>query len=534
MKLQAILTACLAGGAAAFSFGGFNIPIPSIPGGILPTALPSLPPIPSILPTGLTVPSDFADFIDIVSVPPIPSAIVDLPTDFLKSVLPDTSIPDFSVPAIPTIDRSRIPMISLPPVPSIDISSAFPSIPAFTKIPSDVAGAIASRLIDINKGLESAGFSRLPSLPADPVGALASLRGAVASLRDQLDDGRDGLQKLADSYLNTTQRNFTVPASEAELKGILENRGGFDLSRADAILDDLGSKTGQDIRGSIRMISALVFQNFSSADGAANIFSRVTQEFTYNGARIREGAEQAFNFSGAFIRLPPLPDFQNKTLSVIQYASNPYQFISGQRLNSQVVSIMIADLAGNETQIRDLSDAIRFTLPLNVSEAEYIELLGSGRAACVYWEDATAAWQTDGCSLIDLLPTEAHCACTHLTDFAVTAVTSPVASQVFAVQMPSPTMAPLAASLTASAAESAVASGRPGIILAVGAATETTSTGVPTTTIVGAALGGFLAIGAIALIAANIVHYRRKEQAKLALKSIRTVSPIASKPAGWV
>jgi hypothetical protein len=512
MKLQAILTACIAAGAAAFNFGGFNIPIPSIPGGLFPTALPSIP--------------------------PIPSAIVDLPPDFLKSLLPETSIPDFSMPAIPTIDDqlpigSRIPMISLPPIPSIDISSAFPSI---RPIPSDVAGAIATRLIDINKGLESAGFSRLPTIPADPVGVFASLRGAVASLRDQLGDGRDGLQKLVDSYLNTTQRNFTVPASEAELKEILENRGGFDMSRADAILDDLGSKTGQDIRGSIRMISALVFKNFSTADGAANVFSRVTQEFTYHSARIREGAEQAFNFSGAYIRLPSLPNFQNKTLSVIQYASNPYQFISGQRLNSQVVSIMVADLAGNETAVRDLADVIRFTLPLNVTDAEYTELLGSGRAACVYWEEATAAWQTDGCSLIDLLPTEAHCACTHLTDFAVSAVI-PVASPVFAVQMPSPTMAPLAASLTASSAvlpESA--SGRPGIILAVGgAATETTSAGgVPTTTIVGAALGGFLAVGAIALIAANIVHYRRKEQAKLALKSIRTVSPIASKPAGWV
>ncbi len=536
MKLQAILTASLAAGAAAFSFGGFNIPIPSIPGGILPTALPSLPAIPSTLPSGLTVPSDFADFTDIPSIPPIPSAIVDLPPDFLKSLLPDTSIPDFSVPAIPTIDDqlpigSRIPMMSLPPIPSIDISSAFPSL---RPIPSDVAGAIASRLIDINKGLESAGFSRLPTIPADPVGAFASLRGAVASLRDQLGDGRDGLQKLVDSYLNTTQRNFTIPASEAELKGILENRGGFDMSRADAILDDLGSKTGQDIRGSIRMISALVFQNFSNAEGATNVFSRATQEFTYHGARIREGAEQAFNFSGAFIKLPALPDFQNKTLSVIQYASNPYQFISGQRLNSQVVSIMIADLAGNETQIRDLADVIRFSLPLNVTDAEYTELLGSGRAACVYWEEATAAWQTDGCSLIDLLPTEAHCACTHLTDFAVSTVT-PVASPVFAVQMPSPTMAPLAASLTASADMSATASGRPGIILAVGATTEITSVGgVSTTTIVGAALGGFLAVGAIALIAANIVHYRRKEQAKLALKSIRTVSPIASKPAGWV
>ena len=530
--MQVLLIAAAIGSAAAFNFGGFEIPLPSLPA-LLPTMLPTLPAdlkLPTELPTNFVRPS-------LPALPSLelPSAIVELPSGIYDEILPQiTTIPDITLPPIPTLRDSilpigsRLPIPSLPPLPSADfLAASLPAIPSFKPLPSDVADAIASRLGEVNEALASAGFSRLPTVPADPVGAAASLRGALASLRSDLEDGREGLDRLINSYMNVTQRNFTIPASEAELKGILENRGGFDMGRADAILEDLGSKTGQDIRGSIRMISALIFKNESSLlQEAEQTFSRVTQEFTYHGARIREGAEQVYNFSKTQIQLPAL-NLENKTLSVIQYASNPYQFLSGQRVNSQVVSIMIADLAGNETQVRDLADAIRFTLPLNVSEAEFNELLGSGKAACVYWEDATAAWQTDGCSLIELLPTEARCACTHLTDFAV----AEAGPAMLVAMPPSPSVAVLEASLTASAA----ATGRPAVVFAV-RSVEPESSGVPATTIVGAALGSFLTIGGIALIVANVIHHNRKEKAKLALKSVRTVvvSPIASKPVGWV
>ena len=509
--MQALLIAISVSAAAAFNFGGFNIPLPSLPIGLLPTALPSLP--------------------------PLPSAIVDLPASFFDEIRPQiTTIPEFSIPPIKESlfpIGSRLPIPSLPPLPSGDfLSASLPALPSFKPLPSDVADAISSRLGEINGALASAGFSRLPTVPADPVGAIASLRGALASLRSDLEDGREGLDRLINSYMNVTQRNFTIPASEEELKGILENRGGFDMGRADAILEDLGSKTGQDIRGSIRMISALIFKNESSLMGdVEQTFSRVTQEFTYHGARIREGAEQVYNFSQTQIQLPQIQslNLENKTLSVIQYASNPYQFMSGQRVNSQVVSIMIADLAGNETQVRDLADAIRFTLPLNVSEAEFNELLGSGKAACVYWDDASSAWQTDGCSLIELLPEKARCACTHLTDFAVAAV-EPIVMPV--AMPPSPSVAVLEASLTGSPVTTA-ATAKPAVVFAV-RSPEAASSAVPTTTIIGAALGSFVAIGGIALIVANVIHYNRKEKAKMALKSIRTVSPISSKPTGWV
>lgn len=515
--MRIALSAIFASAAAAFNFGGFSLPpLPSLPAGF-PTAFPTIPAFPTALPTGLNLQSL------------IPSAIVELPSAFYESALPNfpTKIPDISMPAFPTLSggyaiQSRLPYISVPPLPSFDFSTELPSIPA---IPSELVGAVQSRIVDINNALESAGFSRLPT---NPVGAVSSLRGAVASLREQLGDGRDGLQKLVDSYMNTTSRNFTVPASEAELREILEGRGGFNMSRADAILDNLGSKTGQDVRGTVRMIAALVLQNSTQPQ----MFTRATQEFTMHAVRLREGAEQIFNFTASQglsqIRLPAL-DLQNKTLSVIQYASNPYQLLSGQRLNSQVVSIMIADLAGNETQIRNLVDTIKFTLPLNVS-SELVE------AACVYWDDASAAWQTDGCSLIELLPAEARCACNHLTDFAIAAVAtsrSPTPAQVAAA---SPSIAPLAASLTASTSSSAglSATGRPAIILAVRGAENSASSNnaTPISTIVGASVGGVVAVGAIALIAANWIHYRRKKAAKKAMRPVSKLSPI--KASGWV
>ena len=466
MNLQTILSAVAVCTATAFNFGGINIPLPSLPFN-LPTALPSIP----ILPTGFT----------------FPTAIVELPSSFYDSVLP----------SIPTIN-SRLPYISVPPFPSFDISTALPSIPA---IPSEFADAIASRLQDINNGLASAGFTKLPT---PDLNAVASLRGAVASIREQLGDGRENLQDLIDSYMNTTQRNFTVPSSEGELRDIIERRANFNLSRADAILDDLGRKSGQEIHGTIRMISALVLQD------TTNIYTRATNEFTYHAVRLREGAEQAFNFSQTAIRLPAGLDLQNKTLSVVQYASNPYQFLSGQKVNSQVVSIMIADLTGNETSIRGLQDTINFTLPLNITDADFATLQEPGRAACSYWDTISSSWQTDGCSLIALLPAEATCSCTHLTDFAITAVT--------------PSTPPTPISLIPTPAITATATLAQQSILLANAATTTTKELMPMLTIVGASVGSVIGALLIGLAIANIIHYRRKQLAKLTIKPVITKS----------
>ncbi len=492
MNLRTILSAVAICTATAFNFGGINIPLPSLPQN-LPTALPSIPILPTALPTGFT----------------IPTSIVELPSAFYDSALPSLptaipNIPDYSIPAIKSdlAINSRLPYISVPPFPSFDISTALPSIPA---IPSEFADAIASRLQDINNGLASAGFTKLPT---PDLNAVASLRGAVASIREQLGDGRENLQDLVDSYMNTTRRNFTIPSSEGELRDIIERRANFNLSRADAILDDLGRKSGQEIHGTIRMISALVLQDTS------DIYKRATNEFTYHAVRLREGAEQAFNFSQTAIRLPAGLDLQNKTLSVVQYASNPYQFLSGQKVNSQVVSIMIADLAGNETSIRGLQDAINFTLPLNISDADFAALQQPGSAACSYWDTISSTWQTDGCSLIVLLPAEATCSCTHLTDFAITAVMPSTPPTPISL-IPTPAITP-AATATATLAQQP--------ILLANAATTTTKESTPMLTIVGASVGSVIGALLIGLAIANIVHYRRKQLSKLTTKPVITKS----------
>ncbi len=494
MNLRTILSAVALCTASAFNFGGINIPLPSLPQN-LPTALPSIPVLPTALPTGLE----------------IPTSIVELPSAFYDSVLPSLpttipNIPDYSIPAIKSelAINSRLPYISVPPFPSFDISTALPSI---LPIPSEFADAIASRLQDINNGLASAGFTKLPTPDRN---AVASLRGAIASIREQLGDSHDNLQKLVDSYMNTTQRNFTIPSSEGELRDIIERRAEFNLSRADAILDDLGRKTGQEIHGTIRMISALILQN------TTDIYTRATNEFTYHAVRLREGAEQAFNFSQTAIRLPTGLDLQNKTLSIVQYASNPYQFLSGQKVNSQVVSIMIADLAGNETSIRGLQDAINFTLPLNLTDIDYSVLQQPGRATCSYWDTISSTWQTDGCSLIALMPAEATCSCTHLTDFAITSVvvqsTPPTPTSI----IPTPATTPATTTATATLAQQP--------ILLAHTATTTTKESTPMLTIVGASVGSVIGALLIGLAVANIVYYRRKQLTKLTTKPIITKS----------
>ena len=485
MNLRTTLSAVAACTATAFNFGGINIPLPSF-----------FQNLPTALPTGLT----------------FPTSIVELPSSFYDSILP-------SMPEI----NSRLPYISVPPFPSIDISTALPSIPA---IPSEYTGAIASRIIDINNVLESAGFTKLPT---PEINAIASLRGAVASIREQLGDGRDNLQKLIDSYMNTTQRNFTIPSSEGELRDIIERRADFNLSRADAILDNIGP--GQEIHSTIRMISALVLQN------TTDIYTRTTQEFTYHAVRLREAGEQVFNFSQTAIRLPPGLDLQNKTLSVIQYASNPYQFLSGQKLNSQVVSIMIADLAGNETSIRGLLNAINFTLPLNLTDVDYSILQEPGRAACSYWDTISSAWQTDGCSLIALVPAEATCSCTHLTDFAITQVStaasvgssSSIPSSGSSSSIPQTSAIPINI-IQLSPSPATLPSPQQVILAAAQPQTTTESSNPSIIVIVGATIGTVVGALLIGLAIANIVYYKRKQLAKLTVKPIQTKSALATLP----
>ena len=128
--MQALLIAAAIGSAAAFNFGGFEIPLPSLPP-LLPTMLPTIPAdlkLPTELPTNFVRPS-------IPALPSLelPSAIVELPSGIYEEILPQiTTIPDISLPPIPTLKDSllpigsRLPIPSLPPLPSADFLSASP------------------------------------------------------------------------------------------------------------------------------------------------------------------------------------------------------------------------------------------------------------------------------------------------------------------------------------------------------------------------------------------------------------------------
>ncbi|CAG0925258.1 unnamed protein product, partial [Notodromas monacha] len=44
---------------------------------------------------------------------------------------------------------------------------------------------------------------------------------------------------------------------------------------------------------------------------------------------------------------------------------------------------------------------------------------GNGSVMCSYWHIGRDEWATDGCRMVLLTPSEVHCVCNHLTNFAV-------------------------------------------------------------------------------------------------------------------
>jgi len=372
----------------------------------------------------------------------------------------------------------------------------------------------------INGGLKSLGVSPLPTLDRD---ALASLRGAIPSFGDILKDGRDGLQEFIESYRGVQNRSLLIPSSESELRDLIRNKTSFNMDRLDSFVDSLGSKTGYDIAPSIRMIAGLVLQNSSS------LYERATGEFQLYASRLRNGVEQAFNFSNSRIRLPAsLPDLQNKSLSFVQFASNPYAALSGTKINSSVVSLMISDIyTGNETVIAGLQDAINFTIPGN-----YRDFVSSQDmdAACVYWNNNLADWSTDGCKLTDLTADVASCSCNHLTDFAVASLPTIPAVSPFVASMP--TTSPFVASMSSvspipNAAPSASASS---VVYAMpvsgGSNNDTNKSGAIVGGVIGGMLGSILVFGGLGY--AMYRAERRKRNRRLTIKAVQEKNPAAS------
>ncbi len=484
MRVLGFLTSFVC--ANAFGFGNlFGISLPPIPSGLLPTSLPTIPELPS----GFTIP---------------------------------TAIPSFELPSIPVL-TSRLPIISVPPLPSFEIPET--ALPSFA-IPTELSELFRSIQPAINDILKSFGVSPFPTLDRD---AIASLRGAIPSFGDILKDGRDGLQEFIESYRGVQNRSLLIPSSESELRDLIRNKTTFNMDRLDSFVDSLGSKTGYDISPSIRMIAGLVLQNTSS------VYERATGEFQLYASRLRNGVEQAFNFSNSRIRLPAsLPDLQNKSLSFVQFASNPYAALSGTKINSSVVSLMISDIySGNETVIAGLQDAINFTIPGN-----YMDFVSSQDidAACVYWNNNLADWSTDGCKLTDLTADVASCSCNHLTDFAVAALPTiqvPSNSQAASPSVTNmPTKSPFVASVSSvspmlNAAPSASASS---IVYAMpvsgGSNNDTNKSGAIVGGVIGGMLGSIVVFGGLGY--AMYRAERCKRNRRLTVKAVQEKNPAAS------
>ncbi len=468
--------------ASAFNFGGFQIPISLPP---LPTALPSirLPEMPSELSKYITqipsldipipsirlpeMPSELSKYITQIPSLDIPIPIPSIPSDIGALVNP--TIPAFNItsripiPSIPD-DLMHIQITQMPPLESLFNKFSFPAI-SLPPIPTDFE--------NIRKSLGITPFPtiRIPSqltLPTPPPFNPDDIRDALGRI------GRDN-------------RTLKVPESEAELRDLIGRQTRFDLKQADDFVDRLGAATGYDVHASIRMISGLVLTN----ESFSSVYERSTAAFRLAAARL-EGDARSFNLSGLQVILPALGLPANQTISVMQWARNPYEALSSQPLNSSVVSIMIADaVTGNETRIAGLRDLLNFTLPLS----RMLPGSMSDIASCVYWNGTE--WSGEGCRALRATDFEVTCGCTHLTDFAV--ILTPPQSL---VAVPSPSVQPIYESLLPS-------SGPHLLIVVPSAAAEQSKSSL----IIGLSVGGCLLIGAaIGLTALNIKHKRAKEK----------------------
>ena len=490
--MKSILCATMLAAAGAFNFGGIDIPIPSLP----PRPSYSLPPLPSIPP----MPS-IPELPTIVypSVPVIPS----IPTDINNLPTIDIKVPSFPQQNI----TSRLPIPSIPEVPSLPPLQPFPSfdLPSIPSLPT------ALPLTDINNALKSLGVSAMPTL------RIPSIPAALPTFQDLLGNGRDTTQDLAD-YWNKT-RSGQLPTSQDELKQFLQNNTRFDFKRADEFVDRLGSDTGTDIHGSIRMIAGLVLQNKTFDE----VYKRTTAEFSMVTTRLRDLAHD-YNFTQ--IRLPPSLSSlaENATLSIVQFSKNPYSALSRLQPNTSVMSIMLGDLySGNETTVHGLDQLINFTLPL----AEPVT--GDMRdVVCMFWNTTDSEWSTEGCKTLGVSLTSIQCGCNHLTDFAAMILPVVAASpSSMPVILPSPLVA--SSSPTPALRATASSSFNPVLVMAQQVAAASSGGGLNPSVTAGLAAGGAtLVLSAIGLIYLNKRHADKKRRLK-AISPLPTVNPVVTR-----
>jgi len=113
--------------------------------------------------------------------------------------------------------------------------------------------------------------------------------------------------------------------------------------------------------------------------------------------------------------------YEEVTISMIVWQSNPYSAFSLRDINSQVTSITVFDpFTQQEKSIKNLQSPVKIHLihydPTGKKFNPYFD--------CQYWDKGKTSWSIDGCKIsssIRLNGThfEIICECNHLTDFAL-------------------------------------------------------------------------------------------------------------------
>lgn len=511
------------GGAITDIIAGSAVPgiatrLPAVPSGLeeflgnllagspLPAALPSDQNGPwmallngSALPHGL-VPSEYEEiFNNIVHGSAVPEAIKGYEGS-AQNLLAGSAFPTRRMPTIPVI----------PGMPSIDVGPYQDMLGQLFDSVKDLFSGVDAVPADLLKQLAAEGFA-VPSI--DPQGLLSNRNDYLSKIREQF-------QKLAEKLREKGILN-QISTLRNDLHDVLGGRKQFNISDADGYLNKLSGLVGigglnstfqgvlqnismGDVHDSMRRIGALVSQNGEK-------FQKMTGDFQFGAQRLIDGAENIVYFNRTTVGLPSLP-LLNQTLTIVEWASNPYEGLTGRKLNSSVISVMLADAAsGNETLVRGLEQLINITL----------RLLGGGGGdgsvpTCVYWNTSVADWLGDGCSVQQVLNDSVVCGCNHMTDFAVVFIgtVAPEASApvtvVSSTSGPRPSYSPMG-----------------GGVLAVGsgAVAEPAKDMKP---LIGGIVGGLTGSLLLSIVAANL--WDRHKKARRARKVIAAVAPTVVNP----
>ncbi len=217
--------------------------------------------------------------------------------------------------------------------------------------------------------------------------------------------------------------------------------------------------SADDIKNNLRLLALLNGNNSTP-------LTVETEAFTFIAQPLKEDEPVALTTSGADLSLPA--GLGGSSASIIQWTTNPYN-TSQQQLDTPVLSIEVADSKGAAVNVQNLTTPIRFVWqippsadrqPYNITYkclndttaelyngtqiiAEEIQCNKTRESAnitcitaeqdtwltslcpapqleggCLYYNEATANWTSDGCQAVYVDAETLICECTHLTDFS--------------------------------------------------------------------------------------------------------------------